>query len=77
MIVKCVPILQGGAPPQFLRFILCCTLCFEGEYPNICIHALNNVPAPPLLQNCLHPCIGGVAKQMESFAFSLEWSWGE
>ena len=60
-----------------LRFILRCTLYFEGEYPNVCIHALNNVPAPSLLQTCLHPCIGGVAKRMESFAFYLEWSWGE
>ena len=34
---------------------------FWGENPNICIiihmYALNNFPAPPLLQTCLCPCI--------------------
>ena len=42
---------DGGAEaPQFLRFILSniaihCIL--RGESPNICIYALNNIPAPP------------------------------
>ena len=30
--------------------------CQGIQNPNICIYALNNIPAPPLLQTCLHPC---------------------
>ena len=44
-------------PLQFLRFILSniAVHCILRE--NICIYALNKIPAPRLLQTCLCPCI--------------------
>ena len=47
---------RGLKPPHFLRFILSNNIavhCILRE--NICIYALNNIPAPPLLQTCLRP----------------------
>jgi len=46
---------RGAEAPPVLRFILSNNIAvhciLRGEYPNICIYALNNIPAPPTLTN--------------------------
>jgi len=41
---------KGVVDKTFLRFILSNNIAvdciFRGEYPNICLYALNNIPAP-------------------------------
>jgi len=54
---------KGGArgaqaPPVFEVHNIAVRCSLRGEYPIICIYALNNIPAPPLLQTCLRPCTG-------------------
>ena len=62
---------KGDEAPQFLRFILSIIAvvhCILRE--DICIYALNNIPASPLLQTCLNFCLAMSRSYCWPFALS-------